>query len=394
MRPTFSSRTRWNLAPNRLAAAVEARRRRGERILDLTESNPTRCGLAPAGPQVLAALASAESLRYDPHPRGLLGAREAVAALYGGRGVALGADRIVLTASTSEAYAHLFRLLADPGDAVLVPSPCYPLFDFLARINDVVLKPYLLVEEDGFRIDLGTVEEAAAEGARAILVVNPGNPTGAYLKADERHALADLCARRGMALVGDEVFSDFPLVPDAGRAASVAGEARALTFVLDGISKMLALPQMKLGWIAASGPPEVLEEALGRLEVIADTYLSVNTPVQAALPGLLALRPAVQAAIRARLEANLRALEAILAPPHPVRPLPVEGGWSAVLRVPATRGDETWALDLLEGEGVLVHPGFLFDFPCEGRLVVSLLPEEGVFREGVDRLARRLARPD
>jgi len=379
------------LTPNRLAAALEARRLRGEPVLDLTESNPTRCDLTPRGEKVLAAIGRRESLRYDPDPKGLPSARRSVAALYAERGVALDASEIVLTASTSEAYAHLFRLLADPGDAVLVPAPCYPLFDFLARINDVALLPYPLVEAEGFRIDPARLGGIAGDRTRAVLVVNPGNPTGVFLKREEHDALAGLCRDRGWALISDEVFGDYALGEDPRRAATVAGDRRTLTFALNGLSKMLALPQMKLGWIAASGPEEILREALGRLEVIADTFLSVNTPVQSALGDLLALRGEIQAAVRARLAANRRTVERLLTPPHAARVLPSEGGWSAVIRVPATRGDEAWALTLLEEEGVLVQPGYFYDFPDDGRLVVSLLPEEAVFAEAAARLAQRVA---
>lgn len=391
MQPSFSTRTRWDLRPNPIATALEERRRRGEPILDLTESNPARCGLTGEGEKILRSLADERALRYEPEPKGLPAAREAIAALYAGRGVEIPPDRILLTASTSEAYAHLFRLLADPGDEVLVPAPSYPLFDFLARIGDVVLRPYPLVEVGGFRIDLRRLEEAATERTRAVLVVNPGNPTGNYLKIPELEALLDLCSRRGLALISDEVFGDYAAGPDPERVETVAGQARALTFALNGISKMLALPQMKLGWIVASGPEEMLAEALGRLEVIADTYLSVNTPVQVALPALLGLRERIQARIRSRLRANREALDRILRPPCPAHALPSEGGWSAVVRVPATRSDESWALALLQEDGVLVHPGFFFEFPAEGRLVLSLLPDEEVFREGAERLARRIA---
>jgi aspartate/methionine/tyrosine aminotransferase len=391
MDPRLSRRTRWDLRPNRLAAALAARKRRGDPVLDLTESNPTRCGLSAEGGRILAALARPAALGYDPDPKGSPEARRAVAALYAARGAPASADRIVLTASTSEGYSHLFRILADPGEEVLVPRPSYPLFDLLARVNDVALRPYLLVEEEGFRIDVGSVEEAVSERTRAVVVVSPGNPSGSFLKREEREALVGVCLTRGCALIADEVFSDYASSEDPSRVATLAGEDRVPTFVLDGISKMLALPQMKLGWIAASGPAGVRDEALARLEVVADTYLSVNTPVQQALGDLMALRITVQAPVRARLAANRGLLDEALRPPHPARALPCEGGWSAVLRVPATRSDEEWALALLEEDGVLVHPGFFFDFTTEGRLVVSLLPEEDVFREGVRRLAARVA---
>ncbi|HXI02955.1 MAG TPA: pyridoxal phosphate-dependent aminotransferase [Candidatus Saccharimonadales bacterium] len=395
MNPRFSERTGWDLRPNRIAVAVGRRRAAGEPILDLTLSNPTRCGLGDDvdSAVILSALRRDEALTYDPDPKGRLDARRAIAELYAGRGVPVGRDRLVLAASTSESYAWIFRVLCDPGDAVLAPLPSYPLFDQLARASDVVLARYPLVEEDGFRIDLRALDHAVTAGTRAVLVVSPGNPTGVFLKEDEREALVELCSRRGLALVCDEVFAEFAIPGGrnpAGRAGTLAGEDRVLTFVLDGISKMLALPQMKLGWIAASGPDEIVHPALDRLEILADTYLSVNTPVQAALPDLLELRERIGERIRSRLAANLQVLRDLLAPPHPAHVLPVEGGWSAIVRVPATRTDEEWALELLEAEGVLVHPGFFFDFPSEGRLVVSLLPEESLFREAATRLARRV----
>jgi alanine-synthesizing transaminase len=392
MRPPFSARTGWDRGENRLARTLAGRRERGEAVLDLTESNPTRCGLVTEGERIRAALSREAILRYDPEPRGLLSAREAVAALYEAPGAAVTAETIVLTASTSEAYAYLFRLLADPGDEVLVPAPCYPLFDFLARLNDVTLRSYPLIEEAGYRIDLEGLRAAAGPRSRAVLTVNPGNPTGTFLKEDELHALDAFCAERGLALIADEVFSGYGLGEDPSRVRTVARrDARALTFALDGLSKMLALPQMKLGWIVAAGPEAMRAEALARLEVIADTYLSVNTPVQAALPELLALRPAIQAPVMARLRSGRSAIGRCLAPPHPAHLLPSEGGWSAVLRVPATRSDEAWAVTLLEEDGVLVQPGYFYDFPSEGRLVVSLLPEEATFREGMRRIAARLA---
>lgn len=395
MNPRFSERTGWDLRPNRIAVAVGRRRAAGDPILDLTLSNPTRCGfdLGVDGAVILSALRREESLTYDPDPKGRLDARRAIAELYAGRGVPVGKERLVLAASTSESYSWIFRVLCDPGDAVLAPVPSYPLFDQLARAGDVALERYPLVEDEGFRIDLRALEEAITARTRALLVVSPGNPTGVFLKEDEREALVDLCSRRGLALVCDEVFAEFALPggrEPAGKVGTLAGEDRVLTFVLDGISKMLALPQMKLGWIVASGPEEIVRPALDRLEILADTFLSVNTPVQAALPDLLELREGIGERIRSRLTANLAALRDLLAPPHPAHVLPVEGGWSAIVRVPATRTDEEWALELLEADGVLVHPGFFFDFPSEGRLVVSLLPEEDLFREAVSRMARRV----
>ena len=418
MIPPFSRRTRWDLTRNRLTVALDARRSLGKPILDLTESNPTRCALLhpESGRLILQALASPAALTYDPDPRGLRTAREAIATLLsaGGGwnaspgGTPLRADEIVVTSSTSEAYGWLFRLLCEPGDDVLVPTPSYPLFDFLARIHDVRLLPYPLIENDGFRIDIDRLLEIILESGhekdriRAVIFVNPGNPTGAFLTRAEHLALADLCARNGLALISDEVFGDYAFDQgersavavsdhnDGARVATVAGDDRCLTFALNGLSKMLALPQMKLGWIAASGPEPTVSDALARLEVISDTYLSVGTPIQSALPDLLSMRASIQQPVHARLAANRRTLAAALTPPHPARVLPSSGGWSAIIRVPSTRTDEEWAITLLEQDGVLVQPGFFYDFPCEGRLVVSLLPEEPVFAEGIRRLSARI----
>ncbi len=377
--PRFARRTGWNLEPNPLARALEARRRRGLPILDLTESNPTHCGFA-CEPVALHAPA------YDPDPRGLPAARRAVSDYYGG---AVAPDHIVLTSGSSEAYAHLFRLLADPGDRVLVPAPSYPLFDFLARLNDVELDEYRLEWRQRWELDPASLAAAFTDRTRAVLAVHPNNPTGSFLAPGEREELLAFCESRGLALIVDEVFLDYPL---EGAAASFAGQERVLTFVLNGLSKTCALPQWKLGWIAASGPPAWRDAALDRLEVIADTYLSVGSPVQLALPALLASRERLQGQIRKRLRANLACLDASLAGPRPVSRLPVEGGWSVVLRVPRIRSDEEWALELLERDGVLVHPGHFFNFPGEGHLVAGLIAPETAFAEGIARLLARVER--
>lgn len=388
----FSRRTAWDLRRNRIAEKVAELGEAGRPPLDLTETNPTRVGLALDGESILAELRSPAALRYDPDPRGGLEAREAVAALYGQRGVHVDPERIFLTASTSEAYSWIFRLLGDPGDRILVPAPSYPLFDHLAAVSDVAAARYPLAEDDGFRVDPEALEGAATARTRGILAVSPGNPTGRYLSRDDRRALVGACARRELPLICDEVFGDYPLAPPADPAGSLAGEERVLTFTLDGVSKMLALPQMKLGWMVLSGPGELVEAASGRLEVLADTFLSVSGPAQAALPGLLRRRREMQEPVQERLRCNLDRLRRAFPGGHAARPLPVQGGWSAVLRVPSVRTDEEWVLELLDREGVLVHPGFFYDFPSEGRLVLSLLPPPAAFREGVERISRRVAR--
>jgi aspartate/methionine/tyrosine aminotransferase len=385
----FASRTDWDLGPSQLAEGLAARRAAGLPVLDLTESNPTRCGLAPAGEGMLAALAHPEGLRYDPAPLGLPEARAAVAEYYAAKGVALETDRICLTASTSEAYGYLLRLLADPGDEILVPQPSYPLLDFLAGLNDVRLVPYPLAYDGRWRIETEALRGAAGPRARALVAIHPNNPTGSFLAPGERDALVDLCGARDMALVVDEVFGDYALAPEGEGAATLAGTAGALTFVLSGLSKVAALPQMKLGWIAASGPGDLVRPAMGRLEVIADTYLSVGTPIQRALRDVLAGRAEIQGRILARLRANGKALEDRAGRGGAVEVLAAQGGWYVTLRLAGVRDDEAWALDLLAEHGVLVHPGYLFGFAGGGHLVVSLLPPEEVFREGIRRLVGR-----
>ena len=381
----FSSRTGWSLAPNRFSAALERHRAQGGEALDLTESNPTRCGF-DYDPSLLSALQDSRGLVYDPHPKGLLRAREAVCDYYHQRGAEVDPEQVVLTASTSEGYSFLFRLLCDPGDEVLVPAPSYPLFEFLAAIQDVKLISYPLLYDHGWQIDLHALSEAVTARTRAILVVHPNNPTGSFVKPGEMDVLDALCGERGLALVADEVFLDY--AHDGVLRPSFATPHQALTFTLSGISKICALPQIKLAWIVIGGAPELAREALARLEVITDTYLSVSTPVQLALPEFLARRDGIQRQVKERVAANLAELDRQLAEQKLVQRLDVEGGWYAVLRVPATRSDEDLAIDLLEQHSVIVHPGHFYDFPGEGYLVVSLITPVEVFEEGVSRVVR------
>ncbi|HFB98343.1 MAG TPA: pyridoxal phosphate-dependent aminotransferase, partial [Bryobacterales bacterium] len=355
----FSQRLEWDRPSNRVARALEARRAAGKPLLDLTESNPTRAGFRYESDAVLEALAREESMLYEPQPAGLRRAREAVSAYYAQRGLAVEPDRILLTASTSEAYGYLFKLFADPGDPAVAPKPSYPLFEFLAALEGVRLLEYRLRYEDRWRVDFASLERALDAGARIALAVTPNNPTGSYLSADEMRRMAELCAARGAALVIDEVFHDYRI--EAGPAPT-AGGIEGPVFLLNGLSKILGLPQMKLAWIAALGPGQ--EEALRRLELIADTYLSVATPVQHALQEWLRLRPGFQAQVTARLRSNLARLQAAVGG-SPCDALRVEGGWYAVLRLPQVRAEEDWALLFLEQDGVLVQPGYFFDFEEE-----------------------------
>jgi alanine-synthesizing transaminase len=389
----FSRRTNWKLAPNGLTQALHQRSAVGAEILDLTESNPTRCGLRYEESQILSALAQPASLQYQPDPRGLRSAREAVAAYYPERGTAGAAsidpDHIVLTTSTSEGYSFVFRLLCDPGDEVLVPSPSYPLFELLADVQDVKLIPYLLFYDHGWHLDLHSLQTAISKRTRAVLVVHPNNPSGSYVKPVEAEALSQLCHEHELALVCDEVFLDYA---HAGPPRpSFAGSTQALTFTISGLSKISALPQMKVAWIVTSGPQELAASARERLEMISDTYLSLSTPLQLATPRLLQQRHAITRQLLQRIAANLAELDSQLARQKACQRLEIEGGWYAVLRVPVTRSDEELAVELLERESVLIHPGHFYDFPGDGYLVLSLITPAEHFREGVGRLLQHVS---
>jgi alanine-synthesizing transaminase len=383
----FSTRVPADLAPNRLTVAELALRARGVRLIDLTETNPTRVGLEyPGG--CLDGLASAASLAYDPQPFGLMAAREAVAEELRLSGSRVDPAHVILTASTSEAYTFLFKLLCDPGDQVLVPVPSYPLFEHLTRLEIVEVRPYPLEYHGTWSVDFDGLDRAITPRTKAILVVSPNNPTGSVLTRPALVGLAARCASRGMALVGDEVFADYLIDPREDRAR-VLDQDEALTFSLGGLSKSAGLPQVKLGWMVAGGPPRLVDAALPRLEIICDAFLSVSTPVQQAARALLAAGRSVHDLIRHRVERNLQVLGALVLDHPSCSVHRVEGGWSAVIRVPATRPEETLVLDLLKRDHVLVHPGYFFDFPHEAFLVASLLPEPDAFREGIARLLAR-----
>jgi aspartate/methionine/tyrosine aminotransferase len=379
----FASRTNWNLKPNRLSEALERHKSSGRRLLDLSASNPTECGFNYDVLAILQALGNAESLQYHPDPHGLKSARQAVSDYYAARGERISVDDLVLTASTSEAYSFIFRLLCDPGDELLIPTPSYPLFDFLADVNDVKLTPYPLFYDHGWHIDLHALKQAITPRTRGVIVVHPNNPTGHFTKPEEIVQLNQICSSNQMAVIADEVFLDFSL---GAAAKSFVGNTGALTFTMSGISKISGLPQMKLAWLAAGGPEEVKREALARLEMIADTYLSLNAPIQLAAPVLLHARAAFQKQLMARVRANLAELDAQLTKEKRFNRLNVEGGWYAVLRVPATRPDEDLAIELLEKHDVYVHPGHFYDFPGDGYLVVSLITPEQDFHEGIGRI--------
>ncbi len=385
----FADRTNWNLEPNRLTRALEARRSRGEPVFDLTASNPTTCGFTYDQEAVLRALTNPGALTYLPDPRGLEVARRAVARYYSERGAETAAQDIFLTTSTSEAYSWVFRTLCNPGDSLLIPAPGYPLFNFLAEIADVRLARYPLVYDSGWQMDLRALKQAITPATRAVVVVHPNNPTGHYTSAPDAKRLTELCAACGLALIVDEVFLDFaisggsPRTPSEPKPRTFAAGSDALTFTLSGLSKISGLPQMKAAWLVVSGPEKLKAQAGERLEVIADTYLSPNAPVQLALPALLAMRAAFQRQVGDRITRNLSELDRQLGGQKLCSRLKVEGGWYAVLRVPATRSDEDFAVELLTKRGLYLHPGHFFDFPADGYVVVSLLTPENEFSQGV-----------
>jgi alanine-synthesizing transaminase len=379
----FASRTNWNFKPNRLAEALERHQSSGRRLLDLSASNPTEVGFKYDAAAIIRALCSPASLQYHPDPQGLKSARQAVCDYYSDRGQPVSLDDLFLTASTSEAYSFIFRLLCNPGDELLIPTPSYPLFDFLADVNDVKLVRYSLFYDHGWHIDLHALQQAITPRTRGVILVHPNNPTGHYTKAEERAALSQICSANQMAIIADEVFLDFSLGP---AQESFVANADALTFTMSGVSKISGLPQMKFAWLAVSGPEDTKREALARLELIADTYLSLNAPIQLAAPTLLKLRSAFQQQLIARVRNNLAELDSQLKGKNQVTRLEVDGGWYAVLRVPATRSDEEVAIDLLAQHDVYVHPGHFYDFPGDGYLVVSLITPEQDFSEGLGRL--------
>jgi aspartate/methionine/tyrosine aminotransferase len=373
----YSKRTDWNTDENDLSRAYRERASKGLPIADLTASNPTRCGFE-YGAALLSALTDVRALEYDPHPRGLMTAREAVCRYYADHKVQIEPDQIVLTTSTSEAYSFLFRLLCDPGNEVLVPQPSYPLFDFLGDLDDVRIKPAPLVYDHGWQIDGDGFRRTITAETRAIMLVHPNNPTGHFLKPWEAEELGCLCRDHGLSLIVDEVFLDYKF---EGHGASFArGIEDVPVYVVSGLSKIAGLPQMKAAWIVATGPKRV--EAMNRLEVIADTFLSMNTPVQWALPRWLGERGAIQDQIRARVVANLAELDRQLSKQVLINRLEAEGGWYAVLRIPALQRDELTVRELLE-RGVWVHPGYFFGMGESGWLVVSLLGPEADFASGV-----------
>ncbi len=383
----FSNRTNWKLTRNRFTEALEEARSSGVRVLDLTISNPTRSGLLYEEKQILQSLASPRSMDYDPHPRGLPSARAAVADYYQVQnGILLDPEHLILTTSTSEGYSFVFRLLCNPGDELLVPKPSYPLFEFLADLQDVKLVPYPLIYDHGWQMDFPSLQKAVSKRTRGVVVVHPNNPTGSFVHQKEQKSLNRFCEEHELALIADEVFLDY--AHDRAPRQTFAANQAALTFTLSGVSKISALPQIKVAWIVTSGPAAKVEPALARLEVVADTYLSMNAPIQWALPTLLEQRKAIQPQLLDRVQRNLSELDRQLAAQKTCQRLTVEGGWYAVLRVPVTQTDEELAIDLLRRKSVLVHPGHFYDFPNDGYLVLSLVTPKDEFAEGIKRLLK------
>jgi alanine-synthesizing transaminase len=388
----FSQRTNWQLTHNRLAEAVERARASGTNLIDLTASNPTRVGLEYQERAILAALSSPNVFDYDPQTKGLLPAREAVVRYYREQhGVEnLDPEHVVLTTSTSEGYSYVFRLLCNAGDELLVPKPSYPLFEFLADLQDVKLIPYPLIYDHGWQIDFPSLEKAVTPRTRGVVLVHPNNPTGSYVKSSEVIALNAFCRSHGLALLVDEVFLDYGF--NAAVPATFAANREVLTFTLSGLSKISALPQMKVAWIVTTGPEAAVSDAMDRLEVIADTYLSLNAPVQSAIPTMFDERRSIQRQLMTRIKANREELDRRLSEHNDCQRLNIEGGWYAVLRVPVTRTDEELAVELVQQKSVYVHPGHFYDFPNEGYLVLSLINREDEFAEGVSRLLNHLAK--
>jgi aspartate/methionine/tyrosine aminotransferase len=415
----FSRRLDWACPPNRLSRLLERKRAEGARLLDLTESNPTRVGIPYPEEKIAAALSDPAAATYRPDPRGLRVARRAVAAYYEERGITIEEDRIVLTAGTSESYALLFKLLLDPGDTVLVPEPSYPLFADLASLESVRVRRYPLEYDGRWGVDLGALEGQAGASpgkARAVVIVNPNNPTGQALREDDRIGLERICCARDMAILSDEVFFNYLLTArepapgsgsgdgagrshagrdGGGRFVSMASpppesaSGQALAFTLGGLSKSCGMPQMKLGWIVVSGPDPLAKAALEHLDWIADTYLTVGTPVQLSAGTLLEIGAGIRQELLRRIDENRATLLTGVGRDAPCEVLEADGGWYAVLRVPSVMPEEELVLQLLDEDDVLVHPGYFFDFAAEAYLVLSLLPTPPVFGEAVRRILRR-----
>ena len=382
----FAHRTNWDLKSNEIARCLENLKKSDVQIFDLTESNPTRCNFNYPPEKFLTPLNRTENLTYEPSAKGSLKTRESVSSYYKNFGISVDPNCIFLTASTSEAYSYIFRLLLNPNEAISVPSPSYPLFDFLTSISDIRLHRYPLIYDTKWKIDLNDLKKTIHKDSKAIVIVNPNNPTGSFIKKPELDELNQLAKTNKLALISDEVFADYSLSENKSLVKTLSGNKQVLTFTLSGLSKVVGLPQMKLSWLVVSGPDELLHSALERLELISDTYLSVNTPAQTSLPEWLSNRFVIQDQIMNRIRQNLHILHEVTTQLPFAETLAMEGGWYAVLKLRRIKNEEQFALTVLGEHHVLIYPGYFFDFPEEGYCVVSLLPETQIFREGLLRM--------
>jgi aspartate/methionine/tyrosine aminotransferase len=381
----FSHRLPWPFTPNPLTIQLQEKRGRGQSLFDLTNTNPTETLPAYPHEEIAAAFSRTRDFTYQPDPFGLLQTREVIAALYAERRLCISPDHIALTASTSEAYALLFKLLCDPGDEILVPIPSYPLFEYLAALDSVRVSPYHLFYDGSWSMDFRSLEERITSRTRALVVVNPNNPTGSFLKTSEAGALLRLAGAHNLPIISDEVFMDYAFVETSASVRSLIGVEEPLVFSLNGLSKMAGMPQMKLAWIAISGPRDASREVVQRLELILDTYLSVNTPVQAAFQDLITIGARIRAGLFENIQSNFTAIDRVLTG-APLHALHLEGGWSALLRLPNTQSEQSWVTSLLELQDVVVQPGYFFDMPSEAYAVLSLITATRTFEEGLHRV--------
>ena len=391
----YSNRFEWDASPHPLSVAWQHKRDRGEALIDLTEANPTKVGLDYPVDAVLDPLVKPDAMVYSPAPQGLLVAREAVSGYYRKVGKTIAPSNILLTASTSEAYSLLFKLLADPGDEILIPRPGYPLLSHLAGFEGLSCCSYPLRrdEKKGWMVDLEVLYALVTPRTRAVVIVNPNNPTGSFIKEHELAAIDTMCQKHGMALIVDEVFADYVGSSPVQAIQTAVNRTSSPTFVLNGFSKILGLPQMKLGWIVCGGSAQQTATAAAHLETLNDFYLSVATPIQWAAPELLAQQDCIQNQVKARIAANETFLRTLVEKTCNIHLLIREGGWYSVLVIDDCIADDSRALDLLEQDQTLVHPGFFYDFHREGFVVISLLPVPELFRKGIRRLIHRYGEP-
>lgn len=381
----FSSRTNWNTAPNRLSELLQEKRKRGESIIDLTEMNPTKCGFSYPTSELLQAAADPSIFSYEPDPRGLLSARKAIANYYAQQSFPVSPEQLFLTASTSEAYSYLFKLLCNPGDEVLVPQPSYPLFDYLCQLENVVHRMYRLVYRGEWQIDFESIQSQCSSRTKAIILVHPNNPTGTYVKQFDYNRILSLASDHHCALIADEVFGPYDIIPDQNRARILSSQTSVPVFSLNGISKLLGLPQLKLSWIAVLGAGDVLPEIMNRLEIITDTYLSVNTISQIALPCLLQHSSEMIAQIRSRIQTNYSIVKNKIENSN-ISLFHVEGGWAALLQFPQSCSDLEWSIRILQQNNILTHPGHFFDMTQQSCIMISLLPESRIFEDALTRV--------